>query len=232
MGRVHGAKCGADDGQAMLMLIPIVAGLVAFSLAFLLPLGDASNRRTQTSAAADAAALAAAEAWRTDVVSVFEGAVRAPGEGQALGLLRQLLGTSVVDFGGNAEQQARLFADRNEATVLGVDVRPTAGGMEYRVRTRSQQTVAETTQYTYGEATARVELRGGLCLRGGGRSLGLVLAGVCQAALPEVALPEVPLLPPLLEGLPVDLPEVEVPALPVGPPEDLGRLDVRVRLVD
>ncbi len=72
----------------------------ALSLAFLLPLGDATNGRTQSRTAADAAALAAAEAWKADVVSTFEAAISAPGEGNAYGLLAQLLGAPSPTSGG------------------------------------------------------------------------------------------------------------------------------------
>lgn len=221
---------GDDEGQASLMLIPIVVGLVALSITFLLPLGDAVDGRTQTRTAADAAALAAAEAWKADLILAFDGAVEAPGEGQAYGLLQQLLRIPLAEFGRDTEAQARLFADRNKSTVLSVAARPSVVGMEYRVRTRSRQLVEETAQYTYAEATARVELRSGLCFLGDGTRLGLVVRGVCASTLP--ALP-VPALPAPVEGLPpLEVPEVELPALPVGPPEGLGRLVVRVRLVE
>ncbi|MBW3646213.1 MAG: hypothetical protein KY440_00325 [Actinobacteria bacterium] len=76
-------------------------------------------------------------------------------------------------------------------------------------------------------------LRGGLCLLGGGSAIGLVLAGVCTNVLPELPVPSLPPLPPLVEGLPLpEPPEVELPPLPTGPPDGLGRLIVRVRLVD
>lgn len=228
----------ADEGQASITLIPLVAGLVAFSLVFLLPLGDATNSRTQTRTAADAAALAAAEAWKADVVTAFERATNAPGEGNAYGLLRQLLRSPVSEYGRGSADAARRFAARNDGTVLALEPRPTAGGLEYRVRTQSQQQVEETTQFTYGEASARVELRGGLCFVGGGTALGLVLNGRCSSVLPDPPLPPPPPPPPPppLPGEPLpeppEPPEIEPPSLPVGPPDGLGRLVIQVRLVD
>lgn len=56
-----------DDGQSSLLAIPVVAGLVAFTLWVIVPLGDAVDTRTSARTAADAAALAAAETWRVEL---------------------------------------------------------------------------------------------------------------------------------------------------------------------
>ncbi|MBC7375438.1 MAG: hypothetical protein H7323_15735 [Frankiales bacterium] len=89
-----------------------------------------------------------------------------------------------------------------------MEPRPSAQGFEYRVRVQSRATVEQTEQYTYGKATARVELLDGLCVIGDG--LGLKLKGDCVVVLLD---------PPL-------------PLLPVGPPPGLGPLQIQVGLVE
>ena len=184
------------------MLVPILAGLTAFALLWMVGLGDGTRSRTQTRTAADAAALAAADAWRDQVDAEYEQVLtRRPGWVPVLIRLLGPGGTARLgaDATSAAEAAAAQYAAENGAQVTAFTWSVAGGGIRYRVGTRSASPAQDTGVYTTAAAVATVQLTGGLCFVDGGERLGIVAAGRCLDpwhGTPPAVLP--PTLPPTL----------------------------------
>jgi hypothetical protein len=157
-----------ERGQALPALALIVAGLVAFTVFVMVPLGSANDRRAQTRTAADAASLAAVDSAAESIRGI--GSLLLPGLGGPPGSGNGLL--DLLD-GLEAEGQAAAleYAARNDAEL--VDFRMTvslAGArpvIEAYAATRSDRQIESTDSYAHAEATARTDVLGGLCGIGG-----------------------------------------------------------------
>lgn len=155
-----------ERGMASTVLILAVPALVAVALLLIAMFGDAVTKRTQTSTAADAAALAAAEQWRSYVDDLLDGAGGLPPD-RTLDRLRPLLTTNATALdAGTVQHRARQLAAANDAELLSLNVRLTGRGLEFAVRTRSLQPAHQTSTRLESTATAEVEVRGGVCFRG------------------------------------------------------------------
>ncbi|WP_426562836.1 hypothetical protein ACPPVT_18475 [Angustibacter sp. McL0619] len=177
-----------DDGQTSLLLIPAVAGLLAAVLLVITMLGDGVQKRTQTRTSADAAALAAAEAWREAVDDLYEQALEGSFPARVR-LLHALLDGDPTDLdGGAARSQAERFASSNGAELTGFDVRVGPRGVEYLATTRSLTDVHDTQTKPEARAVARAEPRSGLCADGG--RLGIVVGGHCLTGSGAFPTPE------------------------------------------
>lgn len=179
-------------GQASMVLVLAVPALLVIALILITVLGDAVGKRTQTSTAADAAALAAAEEWRSYVADELDRADNLLPTA-ALDRLRGLLTTDAVLLDqGAVASRARELAAGNNAEVTSLSVRRTARGLEFAVGTRNLDAVNESTTRAEASATAVVELTAGACWRG--PFLGLVYQGHCLdwAGLKDELVPEPP----------------------------------------
>jgi hypothetical protein len=174
-------------------MLPVVLAVVTLTLWLVLPLGDAAGQRTRSSTAADAAALAAATAYRDALEDDYRGVLGAGNPLAARSGVERLLGADALDYArGAARQAAGDFADSNGNVLEGLDVRARPGGVEFTARTRSQRTVAKSQgQRTQAEASAQVRLRAGLCFTGGGLRLGVEFLDGCSSRLPDLS-PDVP----------------------------------------
>lgn len=179
-------------GQASMVLVLAVPALLVIALILITVLGDAVGKRTQTSTAADAAALAAAEEWRSYVEREIDQADNLL-PAAALDRLRALLTTDAVLLDqGAVASRARELAAGNHAEVTSLSVRRTARGLEFAVATRNLDAVNQSTTKAEASATAVVELTAGACWRG--PLLGLVYQRHCLdwAGLKDELVPEPP----------------------------------------
>ncbi|GAB2451736.1 hypothetical protein [Xylanimonas ulmi] len=166
--------------------VPAVAGLVGLALALILMLGSATADKRESVTAADAAALAAAQEWDRRLRLVFDRHVALPDPaawwalagGPALtGATHEAMRRSAADY-----------ARRNGAQLVGFDV--DAASRTVSVRVRHEATVPRTEARMRATASARVTLRGGLCVAGG--RLGYLIDGSCvtrPAPAPEPGSP-------------------------------------------
>lgn len=164
-----------------MVLILAVPALLFVALVIIGVAGDGVMKRTETSTAADAAALGAAEEWRTYVNQVF---IRANGAslGDALAWLKPILTTDAAQLDQSAVgARARQLAADNGSEVTSLNIRRTARGLEFTVSTRNLDAVTRTTTKARAEATAVVELTAGACWKGA--RLGVRRAGDCLAWL-------------------------------------------------
>jgi len=160
-----------------MVLVLAVPALLVIALILVSVLGDAVMKRTETSTAADAAALAAAEEWRSYVADEL-GAADDLLPAEALDRLRVLLTTDAALLDrGRVASRARELAAGNDATVTSLTVRRTVRGLEFAVSTRNVDVVNESSARAEAQATAAVELTAGACWRGA--VLGLVYEGRC-----------------------------------------------------
>lgn len=189
-----------ERGQMSMVLVLAVPALLVVALIIITVVGDGMVKRTETSTAADAAALAAAEEWRTYVGQAI---VAADGQDpdDAIDRLRALLTTdaALLDSSGIGSR-ARELAAANNAKVTSLSIRRAGAGIEFAVETRNLDTVNETSIRPTSRATAVVELTGGACWRGA--RLGLVYHGDCLgwSDLKDALTPDPPANPPVDPG--------------------------------
>lgn len=125
------AVATGDRGATNLLLIPAVAGLVAASLLVITVLGSATDTARESRTAADAAALAAAGAWRDRVENAFGIGVGASGPEDFWGFA----GTDLGALGSwRVADAAHRYARANGAEVLAVSVDPVRAQVTVRVR--------------------------------------------------------------------------------------------------
>ncbi len=181
-----------ERGQALPALALIAAGLVAFTVFVVVPLGSATDRRAEARTAADAAALAALESATDGMRGI--GTILPPGLGGAPGSGQVIL--DVLDrLEGEGELAAADYAERNDAVLVDFDMAISLAGsqpvIEAYAETRGQEQVESTTQYARATATARLDVLGGLC--GVGNAWGLELDdGTCRKVSDLLDPPEEP----------------------------------------
>lgn len=169
-----------ERGQALPALALIAAGLVAFTVFVIVPLGSADDRRAEVRTAADAAALAGVEA-AADVLRGI-GTILPPGLGGVPGN-GGVIQAALDRLQGDGATAAADYAGRNDADltdfVLTVSLSGGRPVLEAHAETRSQEPIVDTSQYARSEATARLDVLGGLC--GVGNAWGLELDdGTCR----------------------------------------------------
>jgi hypothetical protein len=170
-----------ERGQALPALALIAAGLVAFTVFVIVPLGSATDRRAEVRTAADAAALAAVESAADGLRGI--GTILPPGLGGDPGN-GNAIQNALDRLEGDGSVAAADYAARNDAElvdfVMTVSLASGHPVIEAYARTRSEETIETTDQYARAEATARIEVLGGLC--GVGNAWGLELDdGTCRA---------------------------------------------------
>ncbi|GAB4084450.1 hypothetical protein GCM10028784_10800 [Myceligenerans cantabricum] len=165
-----------DDGERgslHVMTIPTAVALVTGAVLVIAMVGTATNDRRESSSAADAAALAAAQEWDEHLGIL---------SGLHLGALDFLAFWGIVDapvLTGDVRAEmyeaAQEYAERNGAELTDLRIDTERLQVTAEVRHEEEVPVAETR--TAAAATARVELSGGLCLGDGG--LGWRVDGEC-----------------------------------------------------
>jgi hypothetical protein len=181
-----------ERGQALPALALIAAGLVAFTVFVVVPLGSADDRKAEVRTGADAAALAAVESAADDLRGI--GTILPPGLGGLPGNGDIILG--ILDgLQGNAETAAADYAARNDSDLIDFRMTVSLAGprpiIEAYAKTRSRDAIEDTTQYARAEATARLDVLGGFC--GVGGVWGLELDdGTCRSVLDLLEPPEPP----------------------------------------
>jgi hypothetical protein len=159
----------------------ICAGLVAFTVFVIVPLGSANDRRAQSRTAADAAALAAADSAATSIRAI--GTALLPGLGDAPGSAETLL-TTLDGLEAAGQVVAADYANRNDSDLTDFRMTISLAGrrpvIETFAATQSRNRIETTDRYAHGQATSRIEVLGGLC--GVGDAWGVELSdGSCQA---------------------------------------------------
>ncbi|MFD1506532.1 hypothetical protein FE374_15910 [Georgenia yuyongxinii] len=170
-------RLAGERGSILPFAVAGAALLTLIGLLFLVPLGQAVTERRTQATAADAAALASVELWADGLEDVHSRLLHATSPAD----FWALLGRPLDAYGPSGMRAAAgTYAGRNDAELQSHDVRVRPGAGEVRVEVKSHEPVDPTGHYIYAEATARIELRGGLCLAGG--LLGVDLDGGCRTA--------------------------------------------------
>lgn len=177
---VSAGRCADERGSIHVAVIPMVVGLLAAAVMVIVLLGGVTGERRESTTAADAAALGAAEVWDAELEDTFTWRV---GSSEHVSFWA-LAGTPVADTidAGAMRAKASEFAERNGAELTGFSV--DAARLEVSVSVRNRSTVPETSTRVPAQATAEIELTGGLCLSGG--QMGYRLPWGCQT-WPEAA---------------------------------------------
>lgn len=209
----------SDRGAANMFLVPAIAGVLAATILVITVLGSATADSRSARTAADAAALAAANAWRAPLAAEFARTSRS---------LNPLVfwsfpGTDIGSFSSVAVRNAaRDYAEANDAELVAVDVDADAARVSVRVRHRD--VVPDTGERMEHTATAELLLRSGACRSG--RTLGYLIAGRCITGMPPA--PPTPSPTPIPTDSPTPTPSPTPP--PFEPPRGLGGFAADTRL--
>ncbi|MGV8977015.1 MAG: pilus assembly protein TadG-related protein [Cellulomonas sp.] len=208
----------SDRGSVSLFLIPATVALLFVTLLAIAVLGSATNDRREATTAADAAALAAADQWKSSLKDYFDLHAGASDHDA----FWALAGTRMQDVTSQPAMQANAssFAARNDAELI--DFTVDYATAQVSVRVRNNDTVPQSRKRVESTATAGLELRSGLC-RSGVR-LGYLIGGTCRTS-PEVLPTPTPVPTPSPDETPVPVTPEPVP--PFSSPVGLGgfRLD-------
>lgn len=159
---------------SILPYLSVAVGIVALiALTLMTGLGDVILHRRDASNAADAAALAAAEAWGHSIESTYGNAAKSRNEHDFWGSVGKGLGSFA---GPTTKQAAEHYAKLNGATVTSYSVDETRGTVTVSVRTDS--TITYTDKKMTATSTAQVVFDRGACLTGG--KVGFEMDGKCM----------------------------------------------------
>lgn len=186
MRRVHTARAARERGAVSVLGGAIIVLLAALALVLALPLAQGMSQRRSSATAADAAALAAAQEWSNHLKRRQATLEASPPE-----VFWTFPGTSVsASRSPLMAAEAEELAAANDATLVSMSVQPSR--MEVTVRVRMNgEAVDGSGVHAEKSATARVDLRGGIC-RVGNR-MG-VRDGTCiTVPPPDVTTPPPPL---------------------------------------
>ena len=148
---------------SILPYLSVAVGIVALiALTLMTGLGDVILHRRDASNAADAAALAAAEAWGHSIESTYGNAAKSRNERDFWGSVGKGLGSFA---GPTTKRAAEHYAKLNGATVTSYSVDETRGTVTVSVRTDS--TITYTDKKITATSTAQVVFESGACLDGG-----------------------------------------------------------------
>ena len=153
----------ASQRGSILPYLSVAVGIVALiALTLMTGLGDVILHRRDASNAADAAALAAAEAWGHSIESTYGNAAKSRNEHDFWGSVGKGLGSFA---GPTTKRAAEHYAKLNGATVTSYSVNETRGTVTVSVSTDS--TIAHTDKRMTATSTAKVVFESGACLEGG-----------------------------------------------------------------
>lgn len=159
---------------SILPYLSVAVGIVALiALTLMTGLGDVILHRRDASNAADAAALAAAEAWGHSIESTYGNATKSRNEHDFWGSVGKGLGSFA---GPTTKRAAEHYAKLNGATVTSYSVDETRGTVTVSVRTDS--TITYTDKKMTATSTAQVVFDRGACLTGG--KVGFEMDGKCM----------------------------------------------------
>ncbi|WP_151526313.1 pilus assembly protein TadG-related protein [Serinicoccus kebangsaanensis] len=196
-----------ERGQSSLLLVFLTATLLVIATTLITMVGRGMTVQTETRTAADAAALAGADAIADQLDSRL-GAVPSD-DGLAFLFLGQLLALDPAVLTSTARAEAASIASQNGSNLTGMTVTPTLHGFDVQASVQSKTTSTESSsRRPTSDATAEVRISSGLlCFRGGG--IGLFLGGSCVSG-DDIHLVD-PTLPP---------PDPEDPEEPPAEPPD------------
>ena len=164
----------ASQRGSILPYLSVAVGIVALiALTLMTGLGDVILHRRDASNAADAAALAAAEAWGHSIESTYGNAAKSRNEHDFWGSVGKGLGSFA---GPTTKRAAEHYAKLNGATVTSYSVDETRGTVTVSVRTDS--TISYTDKKMTATSTAQVVFDRGACLTGG--KVGFEMDGKCM----------------------------------------------------
>lgn len=153
----------ASQRGSILPYLSVAVGIVTLiALTLMTGLGDVILHRRDASNAADAAALAAAEAWGHSIESFYGNAAKSRIEHDFWGSVGKRLGSFA---GPTTTQAAEHYAKLNGAKVTSYSVDETRGTATVSVRTDS--TITYTDKKMTATSTAQVVFESGTCLEGG-----------------------------------------------------------------
>ena len=164
----------ASQRGSILPYLSVAVGIVALiALTLMTGLGDVILHRRDASNAADAAALAAAEAWGHSIESTYGDAAKSRNEHDFWGSVGKGLGSFA---GPTTKRAAEHYAKLNGATVTSYSVDEARGTVTVSVRTDS--TITYTDKKMTATSTAQVVFDRGACLTGG--KVGFEMDGKCM----------------------------------------------------
>ncbi|OJV58699.1 MAG: hypothetical protein BGO38_14990 [Cellulomonas sp. 73-145] len=166
-----------DRGSLSLWLLPAVVALVTVTLLAVVGIGSATNDRRESSTAADAAALAAADAWRDRVGVAFGAAWSATDPVGFWAFAGTDLG-SLAD--GSLSAAASSYAAANGAQLRSLSVDPVRG--QVTVQVENDAAVPTNGRHVQAVATARLRFESGACRSG--RLLGFLVGASCSTSAP------------------------------------------------
>ena len=171
----------SDEHGSILPYVSVAAAIVAFvALGLMTGLGDAILHRRDASNAADAAALAAAQAWANSVESTYGHARDTTDEGGFWNNAGRGLGAFA---GPGAERAAEHYASLHGSTVTSYMVDGSRGTVTVSVQTIS--TIANTNQRATATSTAKIVAENGACIHNG--KIGLKVGQKCMTKHSEIS---------------------------------------------
>ena len=210
----------ASQRGSILPYLSVAVGIVALiALTLMTGLGDVILHRRDASNAADAAALAAAEAWGHSIESTYGNAAKSRNEHDFWGSVGKGLGSFA---GPTTKRAAEHYAKLNGATVTSYSVDETRGTVTVSVRTDS--TITYTDEKMNATSTAQVVFDSGACLTGG--KVGVEMNGKCMTQ------PASHQSTPRKSPSPSATPQATPTATPFKPPTEMrGSARISARLV-
>ena len=181
---------GDESGQTSLMMVAAVAVLLVIVTVMITNLGRGLDREGETRTAADASALAAAEAYRTVVDNSIRSVV-SPLDLQGL-LLRP-----ASSFTTTASGDATRLAAQNNSQLTSLSIQPRLGAHRFTATTQNRQVLENSSRRATFSATAEARIKSGpVCVLVDGK-VGLWLRGSCVRGeriilvIPPAVAPEV-----------------------------------------
>ncbi|WP_180342440.1 pilus assembly protein TadG-related protein [Actinomyces wuliandei] len=169
---------GSERGSILPYVSVACAVLATVALALMTGLGDVTLHRRDATTAADAAALAAAQAWADSIESMYDDAYGADDDDGLWGAA----GSGIGSFAGaGVRGAASRYASRNGATLTSLSIDSTRRQVTVSVETDTP--VEATGETMTASATAEVVLEEGACLSGG--KVGFDIGGTCVTAQPN-----------------------------------------------
>ncbi|MGY4643326.1 hypothetical protein [Cellulomonas sp. URHB0016] len=212
---------GNDRGATNLLLVPAVLGLMAATLLIIRIAGSATNDATQSRTAADAAALAAANAWRDNIGDGFHTAWTAHTPAGFWAFAgRDLSSFASVEM----TNAARSYANANDAELVSLTVDPV--NAQVTVRVRDFDTVPETSTRVEQVSTAGLVFSSGACRSG--RHVGYLVGHTCKTSAPAPT--PTPTPTPVPTPSPSPSPTPPPPPPPFVPPSAVGGFRVDTSL--
>lgn len=167
------------------MLPYVVAGVFIITLiGYMLIgyLGDGYDESRQSKAAADAAALAAAESWSQALELEYTKALASSSPAE----FWSHFGRRLTLTKGTADLAAEQYASNNDATVTSVSYNARTATVEVTVRGNDE--IRDTGKRAEATASARIVFEGGICNSKG--DLGVSIGGACATSPTSATVPD------------------------------------------